>query len=119
MHYAYNAQLNSNRTAFKISNPVRDVPRVTAVRNLGGLPVMIDIVFQNNFYGGTGDAFSTNPPASSGEAFAARHNGGGNILWGDGRVTQMSRQEWAMAPEERVKTGTLLSKRYTFCMGDY
>lgn len=117
MHYAYNAQLNSNRAAFRNNNPVLNVDRVAAVGNLSGLPIMIDIVFQNNFYGGVSTVFNPEPPATAGEAFAARHQGTGNILWGDGRVTAMTAADWSAAPDERVKTAAW--RRYRFCMGEY
>lgn len=117
MHYAYNAQLNSNRAAFRNNNPVLNVDRVGAVNNLSGLPVMIDVVFQNNFYGGVATIFNPEPPASADQAFAARHMGTGNILWGDGRVSAMTAADWSTAPDERVKTAAW--RRYRFCMGDY
>lgn len=117
MHYAYNAQLNTNRISFRSNNPPLHVDKITAVRNLAGLPVLIDVVFQNNFYGGITVLFSEDPPPTSGETFATRHRGRGHVLWGDGSVSAMTREEWANAPEKRVSAPTW--KRYRFCNGDY
>ncbi len=83
-HYAYNAHLNGNTTLWS-GWAMRQRP--ASVRNLSGLPVMMEFVFQNNFYANS--AFfvaATNSP----QVFAPRHNGRGNILWGDGHVSAMS-----------------------------
>lgn len=122
MHYAYNAQLNTNRRALREPQPgapsAWNVDRMAAVHNLSGLPVMIDIVFQNNFYGGVATVFDPDPPATANAAFADRHGGKGNILWGDGRVSSMTARQWADAPNERVPHGGGW-KRMKFCKGDY
>lgn len=122
MHYAYNAQLNTNRPALREPQPgapsAWNVDRMAAVQNLSGLPVMIDIVFQNNFYGGVATVFNPDPPATANEAFAARHGGKGNILWGDGRVSSLTAAQWADAPNERIPDGGGW-KRMKFCKGEY
>lgn len=115
MHYAYNAQLNSNRN--EIRTPGWSVDRLSAVQRLSGLPVMIDVVFQNNFYGGVAPIFSPTPSPNTQQAFATRHSNMGNILWGDGSVSTMTAEAWSEAPEERIPSGDY--KRFRFCKGDY
>lgn len=117
MHYAYNAQLNTNVTFLRSSpNATLYVDKMISVPNLPGLPVVIDIVFQNNFLG-YDNVFAATPSPTANQQFADRHNGRGNILWGDGSVSSMTYQEWAEAPNKRVKTGSY--KKYRFCLGDY
>lgn len=115
-HYAYNAQLNTNRESLRNNNPPLHVDRVTAVKRLSGLPVLIDIVFQSNFLG-YDSMFVANPPPTASQAFAARHQGRGNVLWGDGSVSSLSYAEWASAPSNRVPPGGW--SKYKFCLGDY
>ncbi len=117
MHYAYNAQLNSNRDYFRANGYAVD--RLSGVPRISGLPVLIDIVFQNNFYGGIANVFDANASQSSGTSFAARHGRAGHVLWGDGRVTAHTLKDWATLPEERVKEGTVFMKRWQFCRGNY
>lgn len=115
-HYAYNAHLNTSRIALREHAHVQaNVDRVAAVKNLSGLPVMIDIVFQNNFTGGD-PVFLPNPAPSMSQIFAARHGGTGNVLWGDGSVSAMTFNQWVNAPADRM-TGTW--KNYRFCTGNY
>jgi len=116
-HYAYNAQLNTNRISLRSNTPTLHVDRLASVRRLSGLPVMIDIVFQSNFLG-YDSLFTPSPSATGSQVFADRHMGRGNILWGDGSVSSMTYGEWAAAPEERVPSGGGW-KKYKFCMGDY
>lgn len=117
MHYAYNAQLHSNRTLLRTKDVVVD--RVSGVLRMSGLPVLMDIVFQNNFYGGIANLFDPQASQKNGTSFAARHQAKGHVLWGDGRVTAHSLKEWAQLPEERVPTGTIYDKRWQFCKGGY
>ncbi len=117
MHYGYNAQLNSNRDTFKANN--HNVDRVSAVQRLAKLPVLIDVVFQNNFYGGLANVFDPNASQSNGTSFATRHNGRGHVLWADGRVTAHTAEEWARMPEENVPIGNVFEKRWKFCNGNY
>lgn len=116
-HYAYNAQLNTNRMSLRNNNPPLNVDRIPAVKNLSGLPVMIDIVFQTSFLG-YDSMFASSPSPTGNQVFAARHSGRGNILWGDGRVSSMSYAEWASAPDDRLPNGGGW-KKYKFCMGEY
>ncbi len=116
-HYAYNAHLNSNRLNLLNNTHVQAfVNRVAAVRNLSGLPVMIDIVFQNNFSGDF-PVFEPNPSDTAAQIFAARHSERGNVLWGDGSVSSMTFKEWVSAPATRISSGSW--KNYRFCTGNY
>lgn len=118
MHYGYNAQLNSNRDA--IRNNGNSVDRIVAVSRPSKLPVLIDMVFQNNFYGGSAESFTPSASASNiGRAFAARHNGRGNVLWADGSVSSHTAEEWSKMPEELVPTGSPQVKRTKFCNGQF
>lgn len=117
MHYAYNAQLNSNRDNLKKLG--YSVGRTMGVSRLSGLPMLLDVVFQNNFYGGVSNVFDPNASQSNGSSFAARHQGKGHVLWGDGRVTAHTLKEWAQLPEERVPSGSVFERRYQFCKGNY
>lgn len=116
-HYAYNAQLNTNRASLRSNNPPLNVDRAAAVQRLSGLPVMIDIVFQTNFLG-YDSLFAANPSPTVSQAFAARHANKGNILWGDGSVSALSYAEWSAAPDTRVTAGGGW-KKYKFCIGEY
>lgn len=115
-HYGYNAQLNTNRESLRNNTPPLHVDRVSAVKRLSSLPVLIDIVFQSNFLG-YDSMFLPSPPETQRQAFSGRHAGAGNILWGDGAVSTMTPAQWASAPEDRGATGGW--KYYQFCMGDY
>ena len=117
MHYAYNAQLNTNRMSFRDNEPPLNLDRMVSARRLGGVPVLLDIVFQNNFYGGVSAVFNPSPAADAQEAFAARHGGEGNVLWADGAVSSHTAEEWAALPGQRVTEGGW--QRYRFCIGDY
>jgi prepilin-type processing-associated H-X9-DG protein len=118
MHYGYNAQLNSNRDA--IRNNGNSVDRIVAVSRPSKLPVLIDMVFQNNFYGGSAESFTPSASASNiGRAFAARHNGRGHVLWADGSVSSHTAEEWSKMPEELVPTGSPQVKRTKFCNGQF
>ncbi|MBE2203804.1 MAG: DUF1559 domain-containing protein [Chthoniobacterales bacterium] len=116
-HYAYNAHLNSNRTNLRnFSTYPGTVDRMASVRNLSGLPVLIDIVFQNNF-AGEFPVFEPTPPPGNGRVFADRHGKTGNVLWGDGHVSAMTYDMWVSAPSDRISTGAW--KNYRFCTGNY
>lgn len=116
-HYAYNAHLNTIRTNLRANTSLPAyVDRVAAVKNLSGLPVMIDIVFQNNFLGDV-PVFEPNPAENSAQIFAARHAGTGNVLWGDGSVSPMTFSQWVEAPSARIASGAW--KNYRFCTGNY
>lgn len=116
-HYAYNAHLNTIRTNLRNDTALPAfVDRVAGVKNLSGLPVMIDIVFQNNFVGAT-PVFEPNPAATTSQIFAARHGKAGNVLWGDGSVSAMTFEQWVTAPATRIPTGSW--KNYRFCTGNY
>lgn len=116
-HYAYNAHLNTIRSNLRANTDLPAfVDRVPGVKNLSGLPVMIDIAFQNNFAGDF-PVFEPNPSATASQVFAARHGGAGNVLWGDGRVSAMTFEQWVGAPAERITTGAW--KNYRFCTGNY
>ena len=117
MQYGYNAQLNTNRDSMRKNN--QNVDRITAVLRPSGLPVLIDVVFQNNFYGGVANAFNPAAPQTDGTSFATRHNGHGHVLWADGRVTAHTAEEWAKMPEQLVPTGSAVQKRWQFCRGNY
>lgn len=121
-HYGYNAQLNSHRREIRDSTRPDSttgwsLDRMAAAENLSGIPVMIELVYQNNFYGGTASAFNATPPATTGQAFAARHSATGNVLWADGSVSAHSRAEWAGKPEALIPV--LGNKRLRFCIGEY
>ncbi len=116
-HYAYNAQLNTTQPERRDKTPAQNVDRAAGVKRLSGLPVMVDIVFQNNFLG-YDSIFSATPSATDGQVFAARHGGKGNVLWGDGSISAMTLKEWAAAPDQRVP-GSSGYKKYSFCIGDY
>ncbi len=117
MNYGYNAQLNTNRDSMR--NNGQNVDRVVGVSRPKNLPVLIDIVFQNNFYGGVANVFDPNASQTTGTSFATRHNGRGHVLWADGRVTAHTAAEWSKMPEELVPTGSAVEKRWKFCRGDY
>ena len=117
MQYGYNAQLNTNRDSMRKNN--QNVDRIAAVARPSGLPVLIDVVFQNNFYGGVANAFNPDASQTDGTSFATRHNGHGHVLWADGRVTAHTAEEWSKMPEELVSTGGSVQKRWKFCRGDY
>lgn len=117
MNYAYNAQLNTNRDSMRNNN--QNVDRVVGVTRPSGMPVLIDVVFQNNFYGGVANVFNPNASQTDGTSFATRHNGRGHVLWGDGRVTAHTAEEWSKMPEELVPTGSTIEKRWKFCRGNY
>jgi prepilin-type processing-associated H-X9-DG protein len=117
MQYGYNAQLNTNRDSMRNNN--QNVDRIVAVPRPSGLPVLIDVVFQNNFYGGVANVFNPKASQTEGTSFATRHNGRGHVLWGDGRVTAHTAEEWAKMPEELVPTGSIINKRWQFCRGNY
>ncbi|GAT33052.1 prepilin-type processing-associated H-X9-DG domain-containing protein [Terrimicrobium sacchariphilum] len=86
MHYAYNAMLNGD------GSPVPSGPRSPqGVRSLSHLPMVIDVVWQNNFYAFDG-VFPREPTPKSGSSFATRHMNLGHVLWGDGSVTASSTQ---------------------------
>lgn len=116
-HYAYNAHLNTIRSNFRTNASVQaHVDRVAAAKNLSGLPVMIDVVFQNNF-SGDHPVFEPNPAPTASQIFAARHGGTGNVLWGDGSVGSLTFDQWVSAPAERIPSGSW--KNYRFCTGNY
>lgn len=117
MQYAYNAQLNTNRDSMRKNK--QNVDRITAVLRPSGLPVLIDVVFQNNFYGGVANVFSPSTSQTDGTSFATRHNGHGHVLWADGRVSAHTAEEWAKMPNELVPTGSTVQKRWQFCRGNY
>jgi prepilin-type N-terminal cleavage/methylation domain-containing protein/prepilin-type processing-associated H-X9-DG protein len=117
MHYGYNAQLNSNRDDMRSRD--QNVDRIVGVSRPAKLPVLIEVVFQNNFYGGVAKAFDPKASQTDGTAFATRHNGRGHVLWGDGSVSAHTAEEWSKMPEELVPTGNTVQKRWSFCKGDY
>ena len=116
-HYAYNAHLNTIRSNLRANTSLPAyVDRVAGVKNLSGLPVVIDIVFQNNFLGDY-PAFEANPSETASQIFAVRHGSVGNVLWGDGSVSSMTFDQWVNAPAERITSGGW--KNYRFCTGNY
>jgi len=87
MHYAYNAMLNGD------GSPVPPGPSSPlGVRSLSHLPMVIDIVWQNNFYAFDG-VFPKDPTPKAGSSFATRHLNKGHVLWGDGSVTTSGTRE--------------------------
>lgn len=117
-HYAYNAHLHTIRANLRANTTLPAfVDRVSAVKNLSGLPVLIEMVFQNNFLGDT-PVFEPNPSPMMSQIFAPRHAGVGNVLWGDGSVTAMTFPQWVGAPSDRIKA-PVGWKNYRFCTGNY
>jgi prepilin-type processing-associated H-X9-DG protein/prepilin-type N-terminal cleavage/methylation domain-containing protein len=67
------------------------VMTLAAVKNPAATPFVQDIVKQNGF----GEwIFNAGYDKKSGSAFAARHNGSGNILWVDGHVSSFKYAEY-------------------------
>ena len=82
--YAGNLFLGNNRNS---ANPLT----LAAVKNPGSTPYVQDTVRQNNF---GPNIYSTGFSKTSDFAFAARHNGKGNILWVDGHVSSLTYEEY-------------------------
>jgi prepilin-type N-terminal cleavage/methylation domain-containing protein/prepilin-type processing-associated H-X9-DG protein len=82
--YAVNTLLGNPTNAL---NPMT----LSAVKNPGSTPYVQDTVKQNNF---GPNIFSSGFSETAGTAFAARHNGKGNVLWVDGHVSSMTYVEY-------------------------
>lgn len=82
--YAANQLLGNNTNA---ANPLS----ITAVKNPSTTPYVQDTVKQNNF---GANIYSTGFSPDNNAAFAARHNGKGNVLWVDGRVSAHTPEEY-------------------------
>jgi prepilin-type processing-associated H-X9-DG protein len=90
--YAANQLLGNNSNS---ANPLS----ITAVKNPSLTPYVQDTVKQNNF---GANIYSTGFSEENNAAFAARHNGKGNVLWVDGRVSAHSAEEYkAMANDSK------------------
>ncbi|MFM7182520.1 MAG: type II secretion system protein [Verrucomicrobiales bacterium] len=90
--YAANLLLGNNNDS---ANPLN----ITAVKNPSLTPYVQDTVKQNNF---GPNIFSSGFSKENNFAFAAHHNGKGNILWVDGRVSTLSYEEYmAMANDSK------------------
>jgi prepilin-type processing-associated H-X9-DG protein len=68
-----------------------EVKTLSAVNNPAATPYVQDTVKQNQFGGWI---FSPGSDKTAHQAFAARHNGKGNILWVDGHVSSLSYAEY-------------------------
>lgn len=82
--YAANSNLGNT---FNESNPLT----LSAVRNPSTTPYVQDTVMQNNFGAWI---FNSGFSPQANAAFAARHNGKGNILWVDGHVSSLTYHEY-------------------------
>jgi prepilin-type processing-associated H-X9-DG protein len=107
MCYAYNACLNSDGEAGVTAGP----RNMQSAHSLSKLPIIVEIVWENNFYGYAG-CFPAAPTPTNGGSFACRHNNMGNVLWGDGSVSA-----WTAASLYAL-TGSG-SHIASFCVGNY
>ena len=82
--YAANLLLGNN---VNNANPLT----LASVKNPSLTPYVQDTVMQNNF---GANIFSSGYSKEADFAFAARHNGKGNILWVDGRVSALGYDEY-------------------------
>jgi prepilin-type N-terminal cleavage/methylation domain-containing protein/prepilin-type processing-associated H-X9-DG protein len=106
MHYAYNACLNPEPLGGVAAGP----RNMQSSHSLSKLPVIVDIVWENNFYNFSG-CFPKTPTPTIYTSFACRHNGMGNVLWGDGSVTANTTQSlYALTVQYGVTA---------FCLGNY
>jgi prepilin-type processing-associated H-X9-DG protein len=105
MCYAYNASLNSD-------GDVTAGPRnMQSAHSLSKLPVIVEIVWENNFYSYAG-CFPAAPTPTVGTSFACRHGNMGNVLWGDGSVSA-----WTAASLYALTgSGNHIA---SFCAGNY
>jgi prepilin-type processing-associated H-X9-DG protein/prepilin-type N-terminal cleavage/methylation domain-containing protein len=95
----------------RLGNPGDNVKTLAAVKNPVATPYVHDTVMQNNF----GEwIFNAGFDKKSYQAFAARHNGKGNILWVDGHVSSLTYAEY-MAYANKSSHGGV----YNFVTGNW
>jgi len=88
-----------------------EIRTLASVKNPSATPYVQDTVMQNNFGAGI---FNAGFDKKSGQAFAARHNGKGNILWVDGHVSSLTYAEY-MAYANKSSHGGV----YNFVRGNW
>jgi prepilin-type processing-associated H-X9-DG protein/prepilin-type N-terminal cleavage/methylation domain-containing protein len=87
------------------------VMTLAAVKNPSATPYVQDTVKQNQF----GEwVFGKGFPKTESQAFAARHNGSGNILWVDGHVSSLKYAEYISYANKPSHGGT-----YNFVRGSW
>jgi prepilin-type processing-associated H-X9-DG protein/prepilin-type N-terminal cleavage/methylation domain-containing protein len=100
--YGYNSRLG------RVTDGVM---KLAAVKNPAATPFVQDIVKQNGF----GEwIFNAGYDKKSGSAFAARHNGSGNILWVDGHVSSFKYADYMDYANNPSHRGA-----YNFVRGDW
>lgn len=96
--WPYTGDYAANLLLGNRNNPANPLA-ISSVKNPAMTPYVQDTVKQNNFGPGI---YSNGFSKENNAAFAARHNGQGNVLWVDGRVSSITHEEYmAMANDSR------------------
>ena len=94
--YGYNWRINNTNDADKIA-----VVKMSAARHPVQMPMICEIIYQNNFgFWNFEHAYDKKPATDAmgyvnlgGQSLAVRHSGGGQVLWFDGHVSYMKYED--------------------------